>query len=511
MADPKINIRIATTADTKAVEKTTDALEDLNQAQEQVAESSVNPMSDGSQAEALNEAAQATEAVTEALADQTTEADKAAKAAEDLAAAQSKQDVATIKANRSAADQAKQLREVQIAAKGLLALQLTEKLSGALQDLQGFASDRAGDGSKLGATMAKAKPAIDGVASGVKGIGVGLGVAVATANPILGLFAGIASQIKDAGTAAFDLYEQFQLLEQSEKNAVLQANALAEAQKNVGKEVAASNIENIYHLQALAAERLLAAVQAVNIEERARAGAGAAARKFANEEAIRGGADPGLVAANEALAGLNDSKAELARQITEARAGLEALQVEADRTYNIASEARNSGQKSAEEIAAANDAYDRANQALGNAEKQIEALERAGEFAKDALVSQTQSTIGGIVDSVGSQVTAKTNEAIKLIEGIAAENGGKLSGEASRILNNLYEIVRNSIPDEEEAGRLALEISTFRSFAREANAKNVAAFVALQDDFRTLANRYDQLQREQNQIRALLGTTPGNR
>ena len=427
-SDKDVNIRIGTEADTSGAESAKEAIDRLSES------AAVNPMTDGSQLEALErntkateEQARATDEAAEALNDQAAEADKAAKAAEELALAQSRQDIATIQANRSAAEQARQLREIQIAAKGLAALQLIEKLNGALGDLQRLASDRASDGTQLGAKLAEAKPTVDAIASGVKGIGVGLGAAGATGNPIIGLFAGIASQIKDTATAAFDCYEQFQLLEKAEANVVEQAKNLKAAQESVGKAVAASNIENIYNLQALAAERLLTAVQALNTEERARDAAAAAARRFQNEQAVRGGADPGLVAANEAVAGLNDSKAELARQINEARAGLEALQVEADRTFNLASEARHSGTKSAEEIAAANDAYDRANQALGNAEKQVEALERAAEFGKDALVSQAKSTIESnfsqSTERIAQSVTDNANKAIEQIESIRKDAG----------------------------------------------------------------------------------------
>ncbi|WP_367872381.1 hypothetical protein [Luteolibacter sp. Populi] len=488
----KVRIQIETKADTKGADETAKSLERVADAQRNV---NANPMADGSQ---LN-AAPIQEA-TAAIEDQTAAVEDATTSAADLAKEQADLDLAQVKAARSAKDQAAALREIRDAGRAMVALQLARHLVSVLDALEDVATESGDAGSALSKGMAAAKPAITTAKVAVDGISVGLAAAVATGNPLIGLIAGIGAEAVHVVQAYKDMNAQLASNKLAQAAAIQQLKDFAEIRKQLAAQIRKEAQEDRFE-----EERRELAGKTRGLENRSKVGdastsAAQAAADTAAERAVRNGADPGAIAAGQAAEKLNAAFMALDNVLAVVRSKAEEADAAWTQAETLAHQARQPGAATMEELRTLEKSARDAQEAAAAANDEVDTIAAITEQKKAELKSTVEGELGKLGDAVGGDVTEMANQAITTLETKAAEQGGRLSAEATRVLEQLYQIVSDSIPDETQAGTLASLMSQLRSSQEARDRKIQEGITGLMDAARTSEMKYNNLAAQIRQL-----------
>ncbi|MCW1913739.1 hypothetical protein OJ996_09145 [Luteolibacter sp. GHJ8] len=512
MANDKnpVEIRLTSTADTKAIEETTKKIEATTDAAEKLA--NVEQQSEGrgfgGQLDATNarEAAGAVREAAEAQTENTAALEEATEAAEEAWKQQADLDLAQVKSARSAREQAAALQEIRNAGRAIIALQLAEHLRGALNELSKLADEGSGAGDSLGQGLAAAKPAIESVKTGIDGITSGLGAAIATGNPLLGLLAGTVAMGGNLITTYKDMRLQIELTAQAQARAKQAVEDFATARRKLSDQLRKEAEEDIFEQRGIEAARATRDIQNQNQISSAETAAAQAQRNAAAQDAVRRSADPTAIASGEAVLRLSEAFKKLDESLAFAETQAKEAQIVADKAANDASNARNSGDSSIEEIRALESKARAASEAAASADKGVETLAAINEQKKAELTATVQSELGKLGDAIGKTVTDQANETIGFLETAAQEQGGKLSASAKRVLDDLYTMVRDSIPDEEQAGQLRSLLDQLRSSQEGRDTAIFNALSAMRDIATQNERRFSEIEGQLGKIKRLAAT-----
>lgn len=307
----KFDLELGTKADTSGLEATERELRAVEAAADDAVEA-LNPMTDGSQlaglkeqTEALHETADAARDAADAAREDAAALDDAAEAAEDAMEAQRKLDVEQAKANKSAREQAEQLRRVEENTRRLVAIGLASELNQIAQQFRGVSRET------------------DLVLDGVSALSAGL----ASGNPYVALGAAALT----AGKAILNARkEAAAYVEEGRKNAEASMAALqraVEAQRiDEGKNFLArflsdglAGIDQAYQ-DLLRLKQLAEATRAADASD----------REARQQAALRSGADPRAVDRADVAGDFADELNSLRAEVQAAKDLATRLQAEAD-------------------------------------------------------------------------------------------------------------------------------------------------------------------------------------
>lgn len=122
-----------------------------------------------------------------------------------------------------------------------------------------------------------------------------------------------------------------------------------------------------------------------------------------------------------------------------------------------------------------------------------QALEIRGEAAIVKTVTEAEQVFARAETEIGATVAAQAQEAINLLEGIKTQAGGELSRKASDVLQQLYQIIADNIPDAQQADDLKNQMSLLRSSTEGMNRAVFETVTKIMDGFTTLEASYQKV------------------
>ena len=532
-SDKDVKIRIDTEADTsgaekevKAVEKVTEAVEDLSDAEKERAKRKaeyeqrmatpgysdpVNPMTDGSQLAARQQATEATKDQAEAVEDLTFKVEELSQAEQDALKAQREGDLERAKAAKRARESVEQADD------GFSKLFNQQRLQG-IGFLLSQLTQEAGRFAREFAASAKGKELLAGLSeetrifgSTVAEVGTGVAQGFAIGGPIGAAVGGLKGLLTSLGTEWLATNKRIEDSNKDLADAVTNSKARMEQRARVAKD---DGIRKQLAAELTEIEKQNAAIERQKKLRDALKGLAEAKDALADQRAIAGGASPEQVGIRNTGEDSAAEQADIAQALADKKAELDTLGKEVQAKANAFVEATRG---LSERVAAKSEEAIALREAMARLESMTldyEAMQQENAVRLETLKVETTTVMEGqfsqASQSIGTTVTGLANQAISDIEALSKEKGGEISRDARDILDRLRQIVKDGIPDEQQAAELQQLMGLFRSTWEGANREMFTTFGVLMDGFREASEGLQKLQAEVKTIQQQIRTRVTN-